>query len=48
MKIIICKYCGIAQDKEILEKNFATKIRFFLGTIHRFFICQNCGVENEE
>lgn len=46
--LLVCKECGVVQDKEVLEKINATKTCLFLGKVHRFFICQNCGKENEE
>jgi len=48
MSNVTCKDCGVVQDKEVLRKINATKNMFFMGKVHKFFICQNCGKENEE
>jgi len=43
-----CKECGVVHNFEILRKLNAVENMFFFGKVHHFWICQNCGEENED
>ena len=47
MNIVSCENCATIHDFEKLREINATKNMFLFGKVHKFWICQNCGEENE-